>query len=496
MTNLTLSKTQFIKGLQCTKALWYYLHRKDLKPEVDLATQARFDTGTEIGILAQQYFDGGIEITEEYWEIYKAAVSTKQFIEQGFEVIYEATAVNPSDGSYSRIDIFRKHAETNEWDLIEVKSSTSVKEYHINDLSFQYHVFSNAGYKIQKCYVMVINNEYVRQGEVDPKGLFKLEDITDLVLANQNNIMSSMSELCDVPGLECEPDESIGSRCFSPFECDYTHHCWKDVPEYSIYDVFSKTKADEVYNQIESYNIHDIPRDSFPGGSKGIDVECYQNKIQSLEIDNIKDFLGSLEYPLYYFDYETLMPGVPIYQGTRPYQQVPFQFSLHMQDNPDEEIEHYEFLHKEQTDPRLLLAQTLIPLCGEKGSIIVYNKAFEIGRNLDLAKEYPKYAIELKAINNRIVDLMEPFRKRWLYKPEQMSSYSLKYVLPVYVPKLSYKELEIGDGTNASESYFRFVKGVLSEDEQNSLWPNLSAYCKLDTYAMVALVEALRKLVE
>jgi uncharacterized protein DUF2779 len=491
-----ISKTQFIKGLQCPKALWYYIKRKDLKPEIDLSTQARFDAGKEIGIIAQQYFEGGIEVTEDYWEIEKAVQTTHELINKGCEVIYEATAIHPVDGSYCRIDILRKIPSSNQWDLIEVKSSTEVKDYHFNDMSFQYYVFSHAGFKIRKCFIMHINNEYVREGDIDPYGLLKLEDISEQVVSNQENIEPILAQLSYVLEQNDEPDEGIGSRCYAPFECDYMHHCWKHVPDYSIYKVYSVTMADEIYSQIGSYDVKDIPSDSFPGGVKGIDVDCYQKNTEYVEEDSIEAFLSDLEYPLYYLDYETLWTGIPLYDGTRPYQQIPFQFSLHVQGNFDAELQHFEFLHKEPTDPRPDFTERLIPLCGDKGSIVVYNKTFEMTRNRDLAKEYPGYAAELEAINGRIVDLMEPFRYRWLYKPEQMGSYKIKNVLPAYVQELSYKDLEIGDGADASESYFRFVKGVLSEDEQNSLWPNLSEYCKLDTYAMVALIEALRKLVK
>jgi hypothetical protein len=323
-----------------------------------------------------------------------------------------------------------------------------------------------------------------------------LEDISEKVIANQDSIEPILAQLSNVLDLNDEPDADIGSRCFAPFECEYMHHCWKHVPDYSIYDIYKKKNADEIYSQIGSYDIQDIPSDLFPGGAKLVDINCYQNNTEHLEKDKITDFLKTLEYPLYYLDYETVWPAIPLYDGSRPYQQIPFQFSLHVQENPNAELQHFEFLHKEPTDPRLHLAERLIPLCGDRGSIVVYNKSFEMTRNRDLAKEYPQFAKEMEAINGRIVDLMVPFQKHWLYKPEQMGSYRIKDVLPAYVTELSYNELEIASGGVASEWYFRFVKGALSEDEHNSLWSNLSEYCKLDTYAMVALVEALKKLVE
>ena len=493
ITELTLSKSQYVKGLQCPKKLWYYRHRKDLMPEIDPATQALFDAGNEIGILAQQYYDGGLEVTEKYWEIEKAAHSTQQFIADGHEIIYEATAIHPVDGSYSRIDIFHKVPGTDEWDLIEVKSSTGVKDYHIDDMSFQYYVFCNAGHKIRRCFMMLINNKYIRQGDIDPQGLFHLEDISEEVFAKQGEVGHMAEQLGHVLDRKEEPLAEIGSRCFNPFECDYRHHCWQHVPDYSIYNVFQNKKADEIYALINSYDVKDIPSELVPGGAKSVDVDCHQNDKEYIEQDSTEQFLSSLEYPLYYLDYETLMSGVPLYDGTRPYQQIPFQFSLYVQESPEAEMQHFEFLHKEPTDPRQHFAEKLVELCGDSGSVVVYNAGFETRINREVANDFPQYAVKLEGINSRVIDLMKPFQKRWLYKPEQMGSYSIKYVLPAYVPELSYDGMAIADGGDAMDNYLRFVKGDIPANEHGALWAALSEYCKLDTLAMVKIHDQLKK---
>jgi len=209
--------------------------------------------------------------------------------------------------------------------------------------------------------------------------------------------------------------------------------------------------------------------------------------------DNIRDFLKGFESPLYFLDYETLMGGLSLYDGTRPYQQIPFQFSLHVQKDPEAELQHFEFLHKKRTDPRKLFSEALVEFCGNSGFIVVYNQSFEMSHNRELADSFPQFAAGLHAINDRVVDLMEPFKKRWLYRREQQGSYSIKYVLPAYVPGLSYEGLPIANGGDAMESYFRFVKEALSEEEQKALWPALSEYCKLDTFAMVELLRVLRE---
>lgn len=490
--NPKLSKSQYIKGLQCPKALWFYRFRKDLKPEIDAETQARFDTGNEIGLLAQDYFPDGIEVTGEYWQIESAEKLTRQFIGEGHTLLYEATAISPVDGSHARIDIFRKVEDSDAWDLIEVKSSTSVKDYHIDDMSLQYHAFSDAGYQINKCYMMVIDNTYVRSGEIDLQSLFKLEDISDQVLEKQEGVKIQVEKLLAALDSNIEPTEEIGARCKNPFECDYKSHCWKEVPEYSVFNVFSAQKADSIVKIIESYEIEDIPPKLIPGGIKQIDIEAYligrivENK------ENISSYLGQLEYPLYYLDYETIGPAIPLFDGTKPYGQTPFQFSLHVQKEPGVEPEHHEFLSRERTDPREALIRSLIELCGTEGSIVVYNQGFEASCNNKLGAAFPAYSEELNKINQRMVDLLDPFKKRWLYSPAQNGSASLKSVLPAF-SSLDYKELEIGGGGEASSKYQAFVEGKIGSEEAHSLFEDLSKYCSLDTYAMVVLIEKLGK---
>ncbi|GJL85427.1 MAG: hypothetical protein DHS20C02_12020 [Micavibrio sp.] len=491
-TEPKLSKSQYLKGLQCPKALWFYRHRKDLAPETDAATQARFDTGHDIGVLAQQYFEGGVEVTNEYWDITGAITSTEQFVKDGHDIIYEATAMHPVDGSYSRIDILRKVAGTDAWDLIEVKSSTGIKGYHIDDVSLQYHVFYHAGYKIRKCFMMVIDNSYVRDGEIDPQALFKLEDISEHVFAKQSEVEYVAGQLGYVLDRKKEPEAEIGARCNSPFECDYKAHCWKHVPEYSVFNVYAGKKADEIVGHINSFDIQNIPVDLLPGGSKRIDISCFQDDKVHIDEENLRVFLGRLQYPLYYLDYETLGPAIPIFDGTGPYNQIPFQFSLHVQTEPNAKLLHHEFLHKELSDPRRPMTEALIDLCSDNGSVIVYSQTFEEGCNNKLAEAFPEYSTGLQQINQRMVDLLIPFRKRWLYHPAQMGSASIKYVLPAFTD-LSYEDMGIANGMEASGQYQAFAEGRLPKPEHETLWNNLSEYCELDTLAMVKLVDVIRE---
>jgi hypothetical protein len=491
MTNL--SKSQYIKGCQCPKALWFSLNRQDLAPPPDPSKQAAFDGGREVGDWAKKYFPSGVEVTAPYHDAQGGAADTRDFIADGHEVIFEASAVHMQDGTHARIDILRKVPGANAWDMIEIKGSTSVKDYHHDDMAFQYRAFTGAGYRINRCYMMLIDNSYVRNGAVDPSGLFKLEDITEIVLDKQVEVGNMIPALNLVLSSRNEPETRVGARCFKPFECDYIPHCWGGIPDYNIYNVLAKNKADEIVESLGSYEVKDLPAHLIPRGTKSADVQSHISGWVQVKQEEIRKFLSGLQYPLYYLDYETLGSAVPLFDGTRPFQSVPFQFSLHIEETPGAELQHREFLHQERSDPRPALVEALLRLCGTQGTIVTYNQAFEEGVNKDLMRDFPQFASAIDSINMRMVDLLVPFRNRWLYHPSQKGSASIKKVLPAFVPDLSYDRLGIGNGQDASQKYLDFMQGKIAGDQVDYLWRDLTEYCGLDTYAMKALVDVLRE---
>lgn len=483
-----ISKSQYIKGLQCLKALWFYRHRPDLAPEIPETQQQIFDTGNEVGSLSQQYFNGGVEITEEYYEIDKAIASTRQYINDGNEIIFEATACS-TDGGYSRIDILKKSG-VNQWDLIEVKQSTGLKDYHIDDMAFQRYAFENAGYDIDKSFLMHLNKGYVRFGDLDLKQLFILEDCTDIIKNKQAEIPDKLKTLLAVANSEDEPVIEIGNQCSWPFECEYTYHCWQGIPEYSVYSVFKGDALQQLLS-MGIIDIKDVPIDFDAPGRKIIDVSAFKNNQVHIDKDEIKNFLDTLVYPLYYLDYETIFPAIPLFDNSSPYQQIPFQFSLHIQEKQDGELRHIEFLHTEPNDPRPEFVKALIASCGEKGSVIVYNQAFESRINNELGLTFPGYKAKLTAITDRMIDLLKPFRSRSLYHPEMKGSASLKRVLPAFVPEMNYGDMEIGNGGDASMMYLMCQKDLVSAEEKNTIYKNLIDYCGMDTMAEVRLLEVI-----
>lgn len=495
----TLSKSQYVQGHRCPRALWYQWNRKDLKTvfdgatKSDMARRARMTMGDEIGQMSHDYFGGGAEVTDPYWKIGDAEKSTKAFIAGGADKIFEATAIDPADGTYARIDLLRKVSGTDEWDMIEVKSTSSVKDHHIDDLSFQYHVFTGAGYRIRSGQVMLIDNNYVRQGPVDLQRLFRFEDITDKIKSRQSGIAPLASELIRIRNGKDLPAAEIGSQCDRPFPCDYKKQCWKDVPDLSVFNVLGMKEGAKIAKEIGSYDAAFLPAHLMPTDQKKvIDVVACRTGKEHCDPAKLEAFLEKLKYPLYFLDYETIQPTVPLYDGTRPFQNIPFQFSLHVQDAPGAPLRHHEFIHRDRTDPRPSFIDHLVKACGAQGSIVVYNQKFEEGRNRELAQDFPGHAPALESLNGRMVDLIEPFRARWLYHPAQAGSASIKDVLPAFTD-LKYDDLEVANGPEAMNLYTKFVRGMVdAAKDPDKFWSDMLLYCRLDTMAMAKLLDVVR----
>lgn len=477
-----LSKSTYLRGHQCLKRLWLHKKKPHLRDEISAQQEAIFEQGTSVGELAQQLFPGGKNATPENYYNWKPSFEqTKKWIDEGEEVIYEA-AFNYGN-VMAALDILVKRK--GEWHAIEVKSSTSVHDYHLTDASLQYWLMNLCGVTPAKFFLMHINNEYVRQGDLDINELFHLEDITTEVKALQSQVQSYLTDCFDILKKKNEPQISIGPHCFDPFTCDFKGHCWKHIPEYSVFDITRiSNKAWDLHDK-GIHRITDIPVDYPLSATQQTQVKGEKSREEVFDKHAIQDFLNQWMFPLYFLDFETMGPAVPLYDDTRPYQQYPFQYSLHVLAR-NGEIQHYEFLGDGETDPRRILAETMIRQLGQNGSIVTYNMGFEKGKIKDLMETFPFLKEPFEKINNRIVDLMTPFRKQWCYSPEMRGSASIKKVLPALVPNLSYQDLEIQEGGSASTIYQTMCEGTFNGNLEETR-QHLLEYCKLDTWAMVEI---------
>ena len=491
---MKLSKSKFCKGVQCPKILWLDAYKSELAE--DTANESILRTGNEVGDLAMQYFG---DFEEVAWNISKQQMvaDTQELLTQGERIIAEASFLY--NDLFCSVDILKRN-EDGTFDIIEVKSSTAINDIYYYDMAFQYHVVSNAGLQVAKVYNMHLNSQYVRQGELDLQELFVLEDCTEKVLSMQDTVLAELQEMNTYNATDEEPFMEVGVHCQAPYFCAYHTYCHRHIPAQSVFDIHgmtAKKKYELYYTGIVDFD-DIIARKPKMSQKQLQQVEAvYYNQKPVILQDKIKEFIDTLTYPLYYLDFETYQQAVPLYDGVTPYTQIPFQYSLHVQKTKGGSLEHYEFLGKEGEDPRRALAEQICRDIPMDVCTLAYNMAFEKNVLKNLAQQYPDLADHLLNIVENIKDLMIPFQKQHYYCKEMMGSYSIKYVLPALCsddPELDYHALEgIHNGSEAMSAYADLVNHTA--EEIAVIRKNLLAYCRLDTLAMVKILEKLHEVI-
>jgi len=485
-----LSKTKYMEGLQCPKLLWYEYNRKEDLPEIDAAAQAIMDQGKAVGEMAKMLLPGGITLQRDYMpekqaeKSLEAAKLRKPLFEAGF--IYKQ--------AYALADVLNPVGK-NAWDLIEVKSSTGIKDEYYSDVAFQKYTYEGAGLKIRKCYLMYINNQYVRKGKIEPEKLFATEDVTkqsdDLIPEIEEN----MADMLEAIQKKDVPHVKVGPHCENPRPCPLEDICWSFLPpKDDIFCLYSGTK--KAYELLERgvLRITDINAEVNLSYKQNIQVSCHKTCTPHIDKKGIKDFLDTLEYPLYFLDFETINPAIPAYDNSRPFEAIPFQYSLHIVKNKDAKPERHAYLAPGDKDPRSEILKQLKTLLGNSGSVIAYNATFEKTTLRHASEAYTKYQNWVTAIEERVVDLLAPFRGFLYYHPDQAGSASLKNVLPV-ITNSNYDNMEIADGGMASTEYYRVTFGNnIDEKERQRVYQALEKYCDLDTRAMIEILEKLGKI--
>ncbi|MDO8565119.1 MAG: DUF2779 domain-containing protein [bacterium] len=481
-----LSKTNYIVWRECHKNAWLKVHKPDVyyANELSAFEQQIIETGNEVDLLARNLFPDG-----EY---------QKKFEKDGFMAI---------------TDILTRSTSSGQANLYEVKATNDIdKKTHFHDLAFQYNVLKRAGLNIASANLIHLNGEYVRKGELDLKQLFVIEDVTEKIKEMQEEVSAEMKLALDYITEEKEP---VG-----PCDCIYrgrSSHCTTfaysnpNIPKYGIHDLArigaSKAKLTELIDS----NIFEL--DQIPTGTKLSEIQ--ENQLRTylqdrpiISRENIAEELETLVFPLYFLDYETFPAAIPRFDGFSPYNQIPFQYSLHVLDTPESEPTHVDFLYTGSDDPSQTFVESLQKNIGPVGSVIVWHKDFECGRNKELAIRVPDSQGFFEDVEKRIFDLEIIFKKQHYVHKDFKGSSSIKKVLPVLVPSLKYDELEIGEGGTAAERWNRLTtnppspeatdgqgNSQLTTEEKESIIKNLREYCKLDTYAMYAIWKALYSLI-
>jgi hypothetical protein len=486
-----LSKSSFIHGVQCEKHLYLYKFHYNEMDQLSEMQKAIFKRGTDVGKLAQQIYPGGIDASPKtQFEYDKAVKLTKELLEKKQKVVYE-TSFNFSDVLAVADIVVNEKAGLK---VYEVKSSTSISETYIRDAALQYWVISNCGYKIKDFSITYINNQYVRNGKLNLEELFITESVLKQILPLQKWVEENVVRFKKVLARRSIPVVDIGEHCYDPYTCGFYEYCRKHIPENSIFDLsgIHLNKKYDLYRQ-GIIKLEDIPDGADLSKNAKLQLDVYKSKKDLIDRKAIKEFLSDLNYPIYFMDFETFQPAVPMFDNSKPYMQIPFQYSLHYKKNKKNIIEHFEFLAETGNDPRIKFIENLLCNTKGEGDILTYNKSFEILRLKEIAEAFPKYKEEIEERISRVKDLMIPFQKKYYYTSKMQGSYSIKYVLPALIPDLSYENLEINEGGLASiafESLYYETDLMRIADIRN----NLLEYCKLDTFAMVRILEKLESI--
>jgi len=477
-----LTKSKFLNGLQCHRLLWFADKKK--LPEVSLFDKHKFAQGHEFEKYVKPLFSsgvdlGGLEFSENIEKTLELIAQNKTVFEAGIQV----------DNFFCKVDVLE--FVNGGWNLCEIKASNSVKPKHIPDIAFQKFVCEKAGLNIKSCYVYYLNKEFVKDGDIDPEQLVLKEDVFDKV--NQIvDVQANAKDFLKIFEEQNAPDVPIGKHCNKPYDCSLKPDCWSYLPEYNVFQLINW----RVYWKLFEGGILDIK--DIPNGTKLNDKEliikdAVVNNETFITKSQLKSFLDSLNYPLYHLDFETFDTAVPIFEKSKPWQKIPFQYSIHVQ-HEDSKTDHNEFLADGDSDPRPLLLESMKKIIGTTGDVIVFNKTFEEGRLKEFAEDFPEHKDWIQNVLDRIIDLLVPFKNFLYYNPIQKGSLSIKSVLPAITRK-GYDELEINNAEDASMFYFySHIKEELPNKED--IRKNLLKYCGLDSEGMVWIINKFKELVD
>lgn len=496
---MKLTKTDYLIYRDCEKNAWLKVHKPDIYFEKPLSAfdQGIIEAGNEIDILARDLFPNGVLITGR-----NATKETKELIESQNPVLYQPVF---ETNLYKVIcDILVWNSATKLYDLYEVKASNSgdnkkaKNELYTYDIAFQYLVLKELAIPLGKLYLLRLNNEYIRGTNLVLDELFSIEDFTERVMDIEKNIAKEMKIAQEFISQKKEPPGFC--KCITrgrSAHCITFSYSNPEIPEYSVHDISrigqSKRKLEELIDS-SIFSIKDVPEKLELSEKQRNQVNAYQTGKVFIDKKEINNFLDTISKPISFLDYETFPSAIPKFIGYSPFNQIPFQFSLHILFQDKEEPDHAEFIFTENKNPDEEFISALKKAIPERGSVLVWSKSFEIGRNKDLIKRNPKQKVFLENLNSRIIDLMDIFSKQYFIHPEFKGKTSIKYILPVLAPELSYKTLDIQEGATASNTWDKIIKGEYSEQEKLEKIENLKIYCKLDTKAMYAIWKYLSKI--
>jgi len=493
-----LTKSTYMSGLQCGKRLYLERKQPQLRPPRTQAEEELLRSGSEVGAVARTRYPGGTTIPGG-GEAAALAATKRALADAKVPALFEAAFLHRD--VLVRVDILERvpgaGSRGDGWRLIEVKSSTEVKDEHLDDLAVQVHVARKAGLKVVDAGVMVLNREYVRgPGGLDPARLFRFESMLPEAGGKSAAVARDIGRFLRVLARKTEPAIAPGDQCYSPRDCPFQGYC---IGTRSPYSPLNLPGGKKLAAKLEELGIKDVRRQRAAARERMLAGALTARQViarEALLADreyvgrDLAKKLQAVEWPLLFIDFEAVAPAVPRYAGTGVYEALPFQWSCHIQERAGAPLKHREFLHDADTDPRKAFLKSLLACAGRTGTVVVYS-AYEKTRLNALATAFPPEARKIAALTGRLLDLLAIVRSSY-YHPLFRDSYSIKAVLPV-VTKVSYKKLAIQNGAVAAADYVRMIEHARTNPERARLRKSLLEYCKMDTFAMVEVRRSLLK---
>ena len=498
---MTLSKSDYMLFLRHPAWLWLKKFEKNKLPPVDDNLQAMFDAGHEFETYAEKLYPKATQLGFNSYKEYLALPNeTQKTLDQNTQTITQGRF--EIDNLTCIVDILDR-VDGNTFDLIEIKSSTKAKPEHNYDLAFQAIVLEKSGIKIRNISVIHVNKNYVRKGHIKPEEITTKTDVTAKVRSLIDVTNQQIKKAFEVLSQKTIPN--ISPRHVNKLEISGAQWFqeWLDIyktlqPNSGPYDIYCLSSPNpQQISELEDKGISqicDIPEKLALRPKQLAQIQTTKTNKRIVVEEEIKKFLDALEYPLYFLDYETFSSVVPAFDGCSPYGDYPFQYSLHILDSPDAKLRHVEYLHRENSNPMPNLIKKLKQDIGDSGTILAWFMTYEKGCNDRMASFYPEYKEFLENLNSRINDLMIPFSKMWFVDKDFFGSASIKKVLPVLVPELNHKQLDISDGLKARRTWTNTILKGENQDQKEKIISDLSEYCTLDTFAMVKILEELHKI--
>lgn len=489
---IILTKSRFMQGLKCDLLLWNQYHSDQTirySPRNESNLQRVNIQNESVYKFAKSIYSNGKEVPRNL-NMHAAHRMTQELL-QSRDIVYNASFL--STEYFSKSNILKPAIDGETWEIIEVKPSINIKQDNFKDISFQFHVAQSCGVKISKCFILHINPNYMYEGELDINQLFTLREITEKINSSRVEFKKELEYRKSLIYQKEIPQITVEHSCSTPKNC-ILKTCWGDLGDANIFNLREGSElALKFYNLGIKY-IKDIPEDPDLSATQKIQIAAEKLNQPIIEKQKLDDFLKTIQFPLYFLDFETINPAIPIYKKSKPFQHVPFLYSLHVMANKDMPLEHYSFIDDGESDPREKILSELSKLITAEGTILCYNAVFEMKCLRESVKLFPEFTDWHSSISEKFIDLSNPFRFFYYYHPKQNGSASLKSVLPA-LTGLDYKELAIADGNLANLEFLRAKTMQLSQEEITEIYQLLKNYCKMDTFAMVNILEALWKLV-